>query len=124
MGFFDKGVVVDTEKKALRERVESLQNDIVRQREDSDRYIRQMREDFDSENRIRENEEKIRIQSIVLKKEEENIKLRGENAVLVERTRILEKAFENLGFDVKDMKAILDKLVDGIVSGNTVNVIK
>lgn len=37
---------------------------------------------------------------------------------------ILTKAFENLGFDVKDMKDILNKLVDGIVSKNIVNIVK
>jgi hypothetical protein len=37
---------------------------------------------------------------------------------------ILTKAFENLGFDVKDMKDILNKLVDGIVGKNTVHVVK
>lgn len=39
-------------------------------------------------------------------------------------TEILNKAFENLGFDVKDMKDILNKLVDGIVSKNTIQLVK
>lgn len=37
---------------------------------------------------------------------------------------ILTKAFENLGFDVKDMKEILSKLVDGIVSKNSIQLVK
>lgn len=43
---------------------------------------------------------------------------------LKKENEILTKAFENLGFDVKDMKDILNKLVDGIVSKNTINVVK
>jgi len=39
-------------------------------------------------------------------------------------SEILNKAFENLGFDVKDMKDILNKLVDGIVSKNTIQLVK
>lgn len=47
----------------------------------------------------------------------------SENTVKKEN-EILRKAFENMGFDVKDMKEILNKLVEGIVSKNTVNVVK
>ena len=36
---------------------------------------------------------------------------------------ILTKAFENLGFDVKDMKSILDKLVDGLIAKNQIQMI-
>jgi len=36
---------------------------------------------------------------------------------------ILNKAFENMGFDVKDMKEILGKLVDGIISKNEIKLI-
>lgn len=53
--------------------------------------------------------------------------LADKNAKLNNATKeveILTKAFENLGFDVKDMKAILDKLVDGIVSKNTIQLVK
>jgi hypothetical protein len=37
---------------------------------------------------------------------------------------ILRTAFETMGFDVKDMKGILDKLVDGLISKNEINVIR
>jgi hypothetical protein len=37
---------------------------------------------------------------------------------------MLTKAFENLGFDVKDMKDILNKLVDGVVSKNQIQLVK
>lgn len=34
------------------------------------------------------------------------------------------KAFENLGFDVKDMKDILNKLVDGLIAKNEIKLVK
>jgi uncharacterized protein (UPF0335 family) len=63
--------------------------------------------------------------SEALKENRENIQnLTIENANYKKEVEILTKAFENMGFDVKDMKEILNKLVDGIVSGNKVNIIK
>lgn len=50
-------------------------------------------------------------------------KLEGENLVNLEKVSMYEKAFENLGFDVKDMKEILNKLVDGLVSKNQIQLI-
>lgn len=50
-------------------------------------------------------------------------KLEGENLVKLEKVTMYEKAFENLGFDVKDMKEILNKLVDGLVSKNQIQMI-
>lgn len=55
---------------------------------------------------------------------EANLDLTIENAKLKEKVDIIEKAFKNLGFDVKDMKEILGKLVDGVVAKNTINLVK
>lgn len=85
---------------------------------------RQLRTDFASEKRILENELQLKINKATEEKEKENVKLKEENSVLKKEVEILEKAFENMGFDVKDMKEILNKLVDGIVSKNEINVIK
>lgn len=54
----------------------------------------------------------------------ENLSLQIENKQLGERAGLLEKAFENMGFDVKDMKEILGKLVDGLIAKHEINVIK
>jgi uncharacterized protein (UPF0335 family) len=51
-------------------------------------------------------------------------KLELENGNYKKETQILTDAFKNLGFDVKDMKEILNKLVDGIVSKNTIQLVK
>lgn len=54
----------------------------------------------------------------------DNDKLRVINQNLQKEVDILNKAFENLGFDVKDMKEILNKLVDGLVEKNKINLVK
>lgn len=46
-----------------------------------------------------------------------------ENGNYKKETEILTNAFKNLGFDVKDMKDILNKLVDGVVSKNQIQLI-
>lgn len=86
--------------------------------------IAQIRKDFASDKRILEAELQTKINKAVEEKDRENNLLREKNAVLTKEVEILEKAFENMGFDVKDMKEILNKLVDGIVSRNEINVIK
>lgn len=55
---------------------------------------------------------------------DENQKLIIENNKLKSENNILNKAFKELGFDVKDMKDILNKLVDWVIAKNTVNVVK
>lgn len=55
---------------------------------------------------------------------DDNRRLTIDNKEQHARVSILTKAFENLGFDVKDMKEILNKLVDGIVSKNTIQLVK
>lgn len=57
-----------------------------------------------------------------LKKENTNLTIEKERAA--DRAAMLEKAFENMGFDVKDMKEILGKLVDGLIAKHEINVIK
>lgn len=66
----------------------------------------------------------IKIQEAGKVDKAEIARLTLENGNLKKETEILTKAFENMGFDVKDMKEILNKLVDGIVSKNTVQLVK
>lgn len=60
----------------------------------------------------------------VAKERAEVTKLTIENGGLKKENEVLTTAFKNLGFDVKDMKDILDSLVKGIVAKNEVKVIK
>lgn len=50
-------------------------------------------------------------------------RLESEKAIALKEVSMYERAFENLGFDVKDMKEILNKLVDGLVSKNQIQLI-
>lgn len=86
--------------------------------------LRQQKADFASEKRILEAELQMKINKATEDKDKQINTLAQENAVLKKEVSILEKAFENMGFDVKDMKDILDQLVKGIVSKNTINVVK
>jgi hypothetical protein len=47
-----------------------------------------------------------------------------ENGVLKKEVEILNKAFESMGYDVKDTKEIIGKLVEALATKNTVNVLK
>lgn len=55
---------------------------------------------------------------------EENTRLSIENGNVKAENKVMEAAFKNMGVDVKDMKSILEKMVDGLVSKNTINVIR
>ena len=46
-----------------------------------------------------------------------------ENATLKAQNEILNGAFKELGLDVKDVKGIVDKLVEGLVAGSQVKII-
>ena len=85
--------------------------------------IRELEKNFDSQMKIVNNEIALKVSEAVLveKKKLENVI--QENAVLKKETEILNKAFENMGFDVKDMKDILNKLVDGIVAKSDIKII-
>ena len=103
----------EEEKKNGAEKVERLEKD-----------IKNIKEDFASQKRISDNELSVKIQEAIKKEVDKNAVLKNENDVLKKEVEILNKAFENMGFDVKDMKSILDKLVDGIVSKGIVNIVK
>lgn len=68
--------------------------------------------------------EKENSAKIITAVKENNLDLQQERNTYKARCEILEKAFENLGFDVKDMKDILNKLVDGLIAKNQIQLIK
>lgn len=73
------------------------------------------RKDFELQNKIDKKTEELSKLVTSLTIEKNNLQ---------KETEILTKAFQNLGFDVKDMKEILNKLVDGIVSKNSIQLVK
>ncbi len=66
----------------------------------------------------------VAIQKAITKITDENTALKISEATLRDKVAMYETAFKNLGFDVKDMKDILNKLVDGVIAKGTINVIK
>ncbi len=103
--------------KTLRRGKEDLKHDYERDISDKEK-------DFQSTEKILRNELGIKVHEAIKITEDENNKLKAEKGALQERVNILEAAFKNMGFDVKDMKGILDQLVKGIVAKNSINVIK
>ena len=118
----------DTKIKELEQQIKTTKEDNERKllllKEDNERAISKIKEDFESKERINKDELKIKINEAISGSENENIKLKEENAVLKKEISIIEKAFDNMGFDVKDMKGILDQLVKAIVSKNEIKIVK
>jgi len=86
--------------------------------------------DKETERLLAEKDQKIaelrkdNLEKITTAVKENNLDLQQERNTYKSRCEILEKAFENLGFDVKDMKDILNKLVDGLIAKNEIKVLK
>jgi len=98
---------------ALREDIARLNRDIKNLKEDHAREIKNLNSDIDL--RI-----KLATQSLI----EEKNKALADKAVLQEKVNFIERAFTNMGFDVKDMKDILNKLADAVIAKNQVHIVK
>ena len=70
-----------------------------------------------------ETETKKGVSAVTESTKNENIELKVENAKLNAQNEILNGAFKEMGIDVKSMKEIMDKLVDGLVAGSKVNIL-
>jgi len=110
--------------KDLASKLDDKEKEIDEIKRENYREVRDIKKDFESKERILRNELNVEKQEALRAKELEVSELREKNGIQAKEIEILTKAFENMGFDVKDMKAILDKLVDGIVSKNSINLVK
>lgn len=121
-------IVDETRIKELELKISQLKEEHQRElkniKDDNQREITNIKADFESAKKITDNEISVKIQEAVREKELEISKLREQNGIQAKEISVLTRAFENMGFDVKDMKDILNKLVDGVVSKNTVNIVK
>lgn len=119
---FNKEKLKELEKRF--EKKKKYVKDLEREIEDRIKKVDYQEELF--ENRL--SLEKSLIKQKVLDKtrylKDEVTILEIEKNALQAENDILNKAFKNLGFEVKDMKDILNKLVDGVVSKNQLQVIK
>jgi hypothetical protein len=104
---------IERQGKIHREEIEGLEKKADNLAKDNEIIV--TRKDLELENKVAE-------ATKVLTKENAELKMNLNNKT--KEAEILTKAFENLGFDVKDMKDILNKLVDGLVGKNTVHIVK
>ena len=96
--------------------------------QDLEYTTKQLIENLEKENskilKLTEDEKKLFEDGLKNKYDANLRQLTTEKEVADQKIVYLEKSFENLGFDVKDMKDILNKLVDGLVSKNEINIIR
>lgn len=137
-----------SEVKALHETIGSLNNDLTDIRiklNDSDKKVEEQRSKIEdlhlvikSNNAVHSDEITEKDRKIKRLESDNDLAIREalkEQGIALAKTvaerdqfkaeaDMLRTAFKNLGFDVKDMKEIMSKLVEGVVAKNTVNVIK
>jgi len=79
---------------------------------------------YDSKENILRNELQMEIDKNTSSYKKEINSLNIEISTVKKENEILKNAFENMWFDVKDTKEILNKLVDGLIAKNWINIIK
>lgn len=104
--------------------IELLTKELDRTKEVTTQQLYKLRTEKEDEiARIKANADVVLLEKTAnLNKEIKELSIKTE--IQKSKIEMYEKAFENLGFDVKDMKEILNKLVDGIVSKNTIQLVK
>jgi len=115
---------LEADKESLKEETKSIQKNHEESDRIKERDLIELKKDHDTALKRKEEATQSRIDSATKDLNETITKLTIENNSHKKEVEILTKAFSNLGFDVKDMKGILDKLVDGIVSKNKIQILK
>ncbi len=113
----------EKEIKELGEIIEGLEKDKETMREDHKREVTNLEADNKVllDRKEAEVETKVAVATKELNEKIGTLTIEKNNAV--QKAEILETAFKNLGFDVKDMKGILNKLVDGLIAKNQIQLI-
>lgn len=112
------------EVKRLNEVISDMRKVETEVKKDHEKEIEDIKKDHEIVLKRKEAELDVKISEKIKEFKDKVAKLELENGNYKKEVEILTKAFENLGFDVKDMKEILNKLVDGIVSKNTIQLVK
>lgn len=97
--------------------------DIEKLKDEHNRKVERIQEDHATVTARAAANEDVRLMEATAELKNENAELKVEKNILTGKVEMFEKAFENLGFDVKDMKEILNKLVDGLVAKNAINLV-
>lgn len=124
--FGKKEVVVDQSKevKKLNDYISKLETQRNDERETHKKEINNLKEDYTIILNRKDAELDVKISESTKILTKDLAKSEAEASNAKKEVEILTKAFENLGFDVKDMKDILNKLVDGIVAKGTIQLVK
>lgn len=122
--FFKNTKEESAEVKRLNEVISDMRKVEVEVKKDHEKEIADIKKDHEIVIKRKEAELDVKILEKTKEFKDKVAKLELENGNYKKEVEILTKAFENLGFDVKDMKEILNKLVDGIVSKNTIQLVK
>lgn len=85
--------------------------------------IKNLTDTFELGIELKDNEVEDKVYKATKKLREDLAVSVAKEGLATKEVEILTKAFENLGFDVKDMKDILNKLVDGVVSKNQIQLL-
>lgn len=112
------------EVKRLNEVIKDMQKFQSESEKDHSKEINNLKEDHEIVLSRKDAELDVKVSEKAKSDREKIAKLELENGNYKKEVEILTKAFENMGFDVKDMKEILNKLVDGIVSKNSIQLVK
>jgi phage regulator Rha-like protein len=104
-------------------KVEELEKEIYNLERDHNKDLSNLRKDCEIIIARKDAEVDVKIAQATAELKKELAEKTAECSNYKKETEILTKAFENLGFDVKDMKDILNKLVDGVVSKNQIQLI-
>lgn len=113
-----------TEVKRLNEVIKDMEKVALEVKKDHEKEITNIKKDHEIVIARKDAELDVKVSEKTKTLTDKVAKLELENGNYKKEVEILTKAFENLGFDVKDMKEILNKLVDGIVSKNTIQLVK
>lgn len=114
-----------TELKRLHQiQIEKIKGEYEEDSKAKDREVRHLREDKTIAIDRMKSEQDLVVQKATKELTDKLQKLTIESEGYKKEKDILTQAFKNLGFDVKDMKDILNKLVDGIVSKNQIQLVK
>lgn len=112
------------EVKGLKDSIQSLKTVISDSEAEHKRELTQIR--FDNELNIKKltNDVDEKVAAQVKAMQAKLTESEKNNAVLSKELEVYNKAFENMGMDVKDVKEVVNKLVDGLIAKNEIKLIK
>jgi len=116
--------IIDSNQRSHANEITELERDLSIEKQDHAREIANLKDQHAHETKLAEAAVDLKIREAAEKTKDRMNELVIQNETQKKEIAMYETAFKNLGFDVKDMKEILNKLVDGLVSKNTVNVVK